>query len=87
MSEDERYRFVQVALISPSWMNRQSGWQMDTIAEIWRTPYMEGERSETRYVTCDGKLYSDHPQGASSQPMVKILSVGTDSVQIVEAAA
>lgn len=34
LAGDDRFQLVQIALISPSWMNRSEGWQMGTIHEI-----------------------------------------------------
>lgn len=84
LSQNKRFRFVQIALISPAWMNGKTGWQMDTIAEIWRTSSASNSRPQARYVTFDGKLYIDCPDGISSQPMVKILTVDSAGAQIFE---
>lgn len=87
LSQNKRYRFVQISLISPGWMNGKTGWQMETITEIWRTLSDSNGRPEARYVTFDGKLYTDCPNGAPSQPMVKILSVDSTGAQIAEEGA
>jgi len=73
--KDNHYRLVQIALISPSWMNGQTGWQMDTIAEIWRASEEPAGVVEMHYVTPDGKRYTDRPHETSTRSLVKIFSM------------
>ena len=72
----DQLRLAQIALISPSWMNKEDGWQMHTVHEIRRTQGQDHYPAATIYVTDSGQRFSDRPEGDIEEladPILKIV--------------
>lgn len=82
VADDESLRLTQIALISPSWMNGQNGWQMDSIREIWRSRNEGASHPVTHYVTSTGKRLIDPPGETNTIPLIKLLAIEGDSLYV-----
>jgi hypothetical protein len=71
VKEKKSERILQVALLSPSWMNNESGWQLNNITEIriWDSP--REQREVGIYVTAEGKHYTAAPVDVSEETLRK----------------
>lgn len=75
IANDQQLRLVQIALISPSWMNKEDCWQMHTVHEVWRT---QGDGSlpvVMHYVTDTGQRYTDRFDVDIEEPTILLLQV------------
>jgi hypothetical protein len=79
----DQLRLNQIALISPSWMNHQDGWQMDTVREVWRG-YGEGGQAVTQYVCDAGRRLTDCHEDTVAASMVKLLTFEKTGLVVVK---
>ena len=86
LANDDRFRVVQIALISPAWMNGSNGWEMDTIQEIWRSGAINDQPQLMQYVTCNGKRLYDRRTDTTDRQLVKVLAVENSGIRITDAA-
>lgn len=77
-------RLVQLALVSPSWMNKQIGWRMHTIREIWTGLSTDRTRPLTFYITKEGHQYSDDSDDCLGHLVTRLLSTDESGEYIVE---
>lgn len=85
IANDDKLRLAQIALISPGWMNREDGWQMHTVHEIWRTHGQDRHPAVTYYVTDTGQRYMDHIDVDIDVevPAIKLLQVADGDVSLL----
>ncbi len=80
IANEEQLRLVQIALISPSWMNKEDCWQMHTVHEIWRTQGQGDHPVVMHYVTNTGQRYTDRIDVDIEESAIQLLQVADGEV-------